>query len=121
MSSKLFNTRMEEDIKIRSYYGKFIFNSHFLVFLMIAGGVLLYTLLGLRETLSPSIYIDTLCALLMALVLLPKFRTLLKEADMLFLPPYEKRMTAYFKRADIYSRSEERRVGKGCRERTVIG
>ena len=105
MSSKLFNTRMEEDIKIRSYYGKFIFNSHFLVFLMIAAGVLLYTLLGLRETLSPSLYLDTLCALLMAVVLLPKYRTLLKEADMLFLPPYEKKMTAYFKRADIYSLS----------------
>ena len=105
MSSKLFNTRMEEDVKIRSYYGKFIFNSHFLVFLMIAGGVLLYTLLGLRETLSPSIYIDGLCALLMAAVLLPKYRTLLKEADMLFLPPYEKKMTGYFKRADIYSLS----------------
>lgn len=105
MSSKLFNTRMEEDIKIRSYYGKFIFNSHFLVFLMIAGGVLLYTLLGLRETLSPSIYIDALCAILMAVVLLPKYRTLLKEADMLFLPPYEKKMTAYFKRANLYSLS----------------
>lgn len=105
MSSKLFNTRMEEDVKIRSYYGKFIFNSHFLVFLMIAAGVLLYTLLGLRETLSPSLYIDTLCALLMAAVLLPKYRTLLKEADMLFLPPYEKKMSAYFKRADIYSLS----------------
>lgn len=105
MSSKLFNTRMEEDIKIRSYYGKFIFNSHFLVFLMIAGGVLLYTLLGLRETLSPSIYIDALCAILMAVVLLPKYRTLLKEADMLFLPSYEKKMTAYFKRANLYSLS----------------
>lgn len=105
MSSKLFNTRMEEDVKIRSYYGKYIFNSHFLVFMMIAGGVLLYTLLGLRETLSPSVYIDALCALLMAAVLLPKYRTLLKEADMLFLPPYEKKMTAYFKRADIYSLS----------------
>lgn len=105
MSSKLFNTRMEEDVRIRSYYGKFIFNSHFLVFLMIAAGVLLYTLLGLRETLQPSIYLDLLCAVLMSVVLLPKYRTLLKEADMLFLPPYEKKMTAYFKRADIYSLS----------------
>src|SRR5699024_9217498 len=100
MGSKLLNTRMEEDIKIMSYYVKFIFNSHFLVFLMIAGVVLLYTLLGLRETLSPSIYIDALCAILMAVVLLPKYRTMLKEADMLFLPPYEKKMTAYFKRAN---------------------
>ena len=41
----------------------------------------------------------------MAVVLLPKYRTLLKEADMLFLPPYEKKMTAYFKRANLYSLS----------------
>lgn len=105
MSSKLFNKRMEEDVKIRSYYGKFIFNSHFLVFLMIASGVFLYSLLGLRETLNPSIYIDMLCAFLLSVVLLPKYRTLLKEADMLFLPPYEKHMRTYFKRANIYSLS----------------
>ena len=105
MSNQLFNRRMEEDVKIRSYYGKFIFNSHFLVFLMLASGVFLYSLLGLRETLEPSIYIDLICALLLSFVLLPKYRTLLKEADMLFLPPYEKHMTAYFKRVNIYSLS----------------
>lgn len=105
MSKALFEGRMTEDIKLRSYYGKFIFNSHFLVFLMIAAGVMLYTLLGLRETLNPGIYIDLICAVILAIVINPKYRSLLKEADMLFLPPYEKHMTTYFKRADIYSLS----------------
>ena len=105
MSKSLFESRMTEDVKIRSYYGKFIFNSHFLVFLMIAAGVLLYTLLSLRESLNPSIYIDVLSAIILAVVLNPKYRTLLKEADMLFLPPYEKHMDNYFKGAKIYSLS----------------
>ncbi len=105
MSKALFEGRMTEDIKLRSYYGKFIFNSHFLVFLMIAAGVMLYTLLGLRETLSPGIHIDLICAIVLSIFINPKYRSLLKEADMLFLPPYEKHMTAYFKRADIYSLS----------------
>lgn len=66
---------------------------------MIAAGVLLYTLLSLRESLNPSIYIDVLSAIILAVVLNPKYRTLLKEADMLFLPPYEKHMDNYFKGA----------------------
>lgn len=103
MPDTLFKPRMNADIKRRSYYSKFIFNSHFLIFLTIAGGVFLYSLLGLLQTLESSIWLDMIAALLMSMLLLPGYRSLLKPADGIFLLPYETRMDAYFKDAGRYS------------------
>ena len=105
MPDHLFKPRMNEDISRRSYYGKFIFNSHFLIFLTIAAGAFLYTLLGALQTIEYSIWLDITAALIMSLLVLPGYRSLLKEADGLFLLPYEKRMGGYFKNADRYSLS----------------
>ncbi len=103
MPDTLFKPRMNADIKRRSYYSKFIFNSHFLIFLTIAGGVFLYSLLGVLQTLEPSIWLDMTAALFMGILLLPGYRSLLVSADGIFLLPYEKRMTLYFKDSDRYS------------------
>lgn len=103
MKAPLYKSRIEDDIKIRSYYGKYIFNSHFLIFLTIAAGVFLYSLLGILSTMEPTIYLDLIAALIMSLLLLPKYRSLLKEADVLFLPPYEKNMKKYFSYTSQYS------------------
>ncbi|WP_052254396.1 ABC transporter permease [Salinicoccus sp. YB14-2] len=103
MKAPLYKNRIEDDIKIRSYYGKYIFNSHFLIFLTIAAGVFLYSLLGILSTMEPTIYLDLIAALIMSLLLLPKYRSLLKEADVLFLPPYEKNMKKYFSYTSQYS------------------
>lgn len=103
MKAPLYKGRIEDDIKIRSYYGKYIFNSHFLIFLTIAAGVFLYSLLGLLSTMEPTIYLDLIAAFIMSILLLPKYRSLLKEADVLFLPPYEKHMKKYFSYTSQYS------------------
>lgn len=103
MKAPLYKSRIEDDIKIRSYYGKYIFNSHFLIFLTIAAGVFLYSLLGILSTMEPTIYLDLIAALIMSVLLLPKYRSLLKEADVLFLPPYEKNMKKYFSYTSQYS------------------
>lgn len=103
MKAPLYKSRIEDDIKIRSYYGKYIFNSHFLIFLTIAAGVFLYSLLGILSTMEPTIYLDLIAALIMSVLLLPKYRSLLKEADVLFLPPYEKNMKRYFSYTSQYS------------------
>lgn len=103
MKAPLYKARIEDDIKIRGYYGKYIFNSHFLIFLTIAAGVFLYSLLGLLSTMEPTIYLDLIAAIIMSLLLLPKYRSLLKEADVLFLPPYEKNMKKYFSFTRQYS------------------
>lgn len=103
MPDSLFKPRMNADIQRRSYYSKFIFNSHFLIFLSLAAGVFLYTLLGVLQTLDPSIWLDMIAALLMSVLLLPGYRSLLKPADGIFLLPYEERMDGYFKDATRYS------------------
>ncbi len=103
MKAPLYKSRIEDDIKIRSYYGKYIFNSHFLIFLTIAAGVFLYSLLGLLSSMEPTIYLDVIAALMMSVLLLPKYRSLLKEADVLFLPPYEINMKKYFSYTSQYS------------------
>lgn len=103
MPDNLFKPRLNEDIRRRSYYSKFIFNSHFLIFLTIAGGVFLYSLLGILQTLEPSVWLDLIASALIALFLLPGYRSLLKPADGIFLLPYETRMEPYFKNAGRYS------------------
>ncbi|MFC3418493.1 ABC transporter permease [Salinicoccus hispanicus] len=103
MSDQLFRGRMNEDIARRSYYGKFIFNSHFLIFLTITAGFFLYSLLSLLETLEPSAWLDVIAAFLVSTLLIPTYRTLLKEADGIFLLPYEAKFGKYLSAADRYS------------------
>ncbi|GAB3062220.1 ABC transporter permease [Salinicoccus sesuvii] len=103
MSDQLFRNRMSEDVSRRSYYGKFIFNSHFLIFLTITAGFFLYSLLTLLQTLEPSRWLDMVAALLTSIMLIPAYRTLLKEADGIFLLPYEARLGKYLASADRYS------------------
>ena len=78
MWTDLFKTRMDKDISKRAYYMKFIFNSHFLIFLTIALGAFFYSLFGLRETLVGNIYVDMLVAVLIAFSITPTYRSLLK-------------------------------------------
>ncbi|WP_017549224.1 ABC transporter permease [Salinicoccus carnicancri] len=103
MPDNLFRPRVNEDIRRRSYYGKFIFNSHFLIFLTIAGGVFIYSLLGILQTLEPSVWLDLIASAVVALFLLPGYRSLLKPADGIFLLPYETHMGTYLKNAGRYS------------------
>lgn len=103
MFRNLFKSRVEEDIKVRTYYSKYIFNSHFILFLSIAAGVLLYTLLGLRDDLRGNIYVDLVAAILMSVSIMPVYRSLLKEADVIFLTPVEKDLGNYFKSSRVYS------------------
>lgn len=103
MPGTLYSKRIDKDVRLRSYYGKFIFNSHFLIFLTIAAGVFLYTLLGFLQDIEPNVWLDIIASLLISISVFPKFRSLLVQADQIFLPPYEDHMHDYFKRMAAYS------------------
>lgn len=103
MWTDLFKTRMDKDISKRMYYMKFIFNSHFLIFLTIALGAFFYSLFELRDVLHNNIYVDMLVAVLVALSITPTYRSLLKEADLIFLVPVEDELNGYFKGTERYS------------------
>lgn len=103
MAGGLYRERIDKDVSIRSYYGKFIFNSHFLVFLAIAGGFFLYSLLLFVAGAEYNIWFDIIPSVLVGCLIMTKYRSLLKQADQVFLPPFEKHMSAYFKRMATYS------------------
>lgn len=102
-SKQLFNTRLREDVNRRTYYSKYIFNSHFLLFLTITIGIFVYSLVGYLQNAEPSMWFLVIGSVIAALGTLPNYRSLLKDADGLFLLPYEKEMTKYFGRAMQYS------------------
>lgn len=102
-SRQLFNTRLREDVNRRTYYSKFIFNSHFLLFLTITIGIFVYSLIGYLQNAEPSMWFLVIASIITALGTLPSYRSLLKDADGLFLLPYEAHMTKYFQRALQYS------------------
>lgn len=102
-SKQLFNTRLREDVNRRTYYSKYIFNSHFLLFLTITIGIFVYSLIGYLQNAEPSMWFLVIGSILTALGTLPSYRSLLKDADGLFLLPYETHMTKYFRSALQYS------------------
>lgn len=102
-SKQLFNTRVKEDIGLRAYYSKYIFNSHFLLFLTITIGVLIYSLVGFIQDAEPSIWYLLIGSIVLSLSVMPSYRSLLKEADGLFLLPYESHMKTYFQGTLRYS------------------
>lgn len=104
-SKKLFRDRLNHEVKTRAYYSKYIFNSHFLLFLTITLGVFVYSLFGYLQTIEPNIYLVIVSAVLTGLFVLPGHRSLLKTADGLFLLSYEQHMRKYFQNTDRFSLS----------------
>ena len=99
----LFNQRYDAIKKEKRYYNKFIFNGHFTVFLVILLGAFI---LGYGQWLQhiPK-YIDYafFASIAIALTSIFPFRTFLKDADKLFLLPFEKNMNDYIKLGVRYS------------------
>ncbi|MCJ1656060.1 ABC transporter permease [Staphylococcus sp. NRL 16/872] len=99
----LFQQRHKAIRKEKSYYNKFIFNGHFSVFLLILLGAFI---LGYGQWLKhiPS-HIDyaLFASLILAITSIFPIRTFLKDADRLFLLPFEKHMKAYMSLSLRYS------------------
>ncbi|MDG0838552.1 ABC transporter permease [Staphylococcus equorum] len=102
-AKQLFNTRKQEISKEKQYYNKFIFNGHFSVFLVIMFGAFL---VGYGDWLQPiphDFNYALIASIVVALTSMFPIRTLLKDADRLFLLPFEKHMSEYMKHSLIYS------------------
>lgn len=100
----IWQSRLNDHItELRSYL-KYMLNDHLLfVFIFLsAGGALAYQdWLENMPKNFPTIFIMT--AVFTILVLNSSVRTLLKEPDVVFLLPMEKKMSTYFKQAFVYS------------------
>ncbi|EKU46571.1 ABC transporter permease EcsB [Staphylococcus massiliensis] len=100
---KLFKERRRKIQQEQMYYNKFIFNGHFLMFLMILFGAFI---LGYGEWLKDipkGIHYALYSSIALAITSLFPIRSLLKDADKLFLLPYEKHMMQYMRQSLMYS------------------
>lgn len=102
-AKQLFNERRQAINKEKRYYNKFIFNGHFSVFIVIMLGAFIMGYGGWLKHIPKGINYALIASLVLAITSMFPLRTLLKDADRLFLLPFEKHMTDYMKSSFIYS------------------
>ncbi|ARJ50095.1 ABC transporter permease EcsB [Staphylococcus lutrae] len=102
-AQQLFHERLSAHRKEKNYYNKFIFNGHFSVFLVVLIGAFI---LGYGQWLQhmPSNINYALCvSVVLSMTSIFPLKTLLQDADRLFLLPFEKKMAAYIQKSVIHS------------------
>ncbi|MGO3050975.1 ABC transporter permease [Staphylococcus casei] len=102
-AKQLFSKRKQEIKKEKSYYNKFIFNGHFSVFLVIMLGAFILGYGDWLKAIPKGVNYALIASVILAITSMFPIRTLLKDADRLFLLPFEKHMTDYMKHSLLYS------------------
>lgn len=102
-AKQLFSKRKQEINKEKSYYNKFIFNGHFSVFLVIMLGAFILGYGDWLKAIPKGVNYSLIASIVLAITSMFPIRTLLKDADRLFLLPFEKHMTDYMKHSLLYS------------------
>ncbi|MDN6232894.1 MAG: ABC transporter permease, partial [Staphylococcus simulans] len=100
---ELFNQRRTAISKEKAYYNKFIFNGHFSVFLLILFGAFILGYGNWLKHIPSGIPYALLASIAVAVISIFPLRTLFKEADRLFLLPFERHMRSYLNYSIIYS------------------
>ncbi|MBO1512907.1 ABC transporter permease [Metabacillus bambusae] len=101
---EIWKTRVNHHINETRAYLKYMLNDHLLfVFIFLAaGGAITYQ--KWLETLSPNFPAILIMTIIFSLIVISSnVRTLLIEADMVFLLPMEHKLKSYFKKAFSYS------------------
>ncbi|RIP33989.1 ABC transporter permease [Staphylococcus gallinarum] len=102
-AKQLFIKRKREITKEKQYYNKFIFNGHFSVFLVILLGAFIMGYAGWLQSIPKGINYALIAGVIMAVISIFPIRTLLKDADRLFLLPFERHMSVYMRQSIGYS------------------
>ncbi|WAE40424.1 ABC transporter permease [Staphylococcus pasteuri] len=102
-ATTLFRKRQKAIRKEKNYYNKFIFNGHFTVFLLILFGAFIMGYGEWLKHIPQHIDYALITSIIIALLSLFPLRTLLKEADQIFLLPFEKYMKRYMTLSINYS------------------
>lgn len=83
-ATTLFNKRLHALRKEKNYYNKFIFNGHFMVFLLILLGAFIFGYGEWLKHIPTNINFSLIAAVIVALTSIFPMRPLLKEADKIF-------------------------------------
>ncbi|MGK9043363.1 ABC transporter permease EcsB [Mammaliicoccus vitulinus] len=99
----LYNLRQKEEVLEKLNYNKFIFNGHFLIFLTIMLGAFALGYSNWLKDIPQNINYRLIVSLVLSICSIFPIRTLFREADKLYLLPFEKHLSTYIKKAIIYS------------------
>lgn len=102
-AKQLFSARKNAIAKEKRYYNKFIFNGHFSVFLVILLGAFILGYGDWLKSIPKNINYALIASVIVAITSMFPLRTLLKDADRLFLLPFEKHMSIYISYSLNYS------------------
>lgn len=102
-ATTLFRTRHKAIRIEKNYYNKFIFNGHFSVFLVILLGAFILGYGQWLQHIPKHIDYALFASILLAITSIFPIRTFLKDADCIFLLPFEKNMKDYMKLSIQYS------------------
>ncbi|EGQ4414625.1 TPA: ABC transporter permease [Staphylococcus pseudintermedius] len=100
---QLFRERLNAERKEKNYYNKFIFNGHFSVFLVILLGAFILGYSQWLKNVPEGINYALWVSMVLSITSIFPLKTLLEDADRLFLLPFERQMKAYMCDSIIFS------------------
>ncbi|MDC5694688.1 ABC transporter permease [Mammaliicoccus sciuri] len=99
----LYKIRQREEVLEKMNYNKFIFNGHFLIFLTIMIGAFALGYSNWLKDIPQNINYRLIFSVILSICSIFPMRTFFREADKLYLLPFEKHLTLYIRKALTYS------------------
>lgn len=99
----LYKVRQREEVLEKMNYNKFIFNGHFLIFLTIMIGAFALVYSNWLKDIPQNINYRLIFSVILSICSIFPMRTFFREADKLYLLPFEKHLTLYIRKALTYS------------------
>ncbi|QPW10955.1 ABC transporter permease EcsB [Mammaliicoccus sciuri] len=99
----LYKVRQREEVLEKMNYNKFIFNGHFLIFITIMIGAFALGYSNWLKDIPQNITYRLIFSVILSICSIFPMRTFFREADKLYLLPFEKHLTLYIRKALTYS------------------
>lgn len=99
----LYKVRQREEVLEKMNYNKFIFNGHFLIFITIMIGAFALGYSSWLKDIPQNINYRLIFSVILSICSIFPMRTFFREADKLYLLPFEKHLTLYIRKALTYS------------------
>ncbi|MEB8132496.1 ABC transporter permease EcsB [Mammaliicoccus sciuri] len=99
----LYKVRQREEVLEKMNNNKFIFNGHFLIFITIMIGAFALGYSNWLKDIPQNINYRLIFSVILSICSIFPMRTFFREADKLYLLPFEKHLTLYIRKALTYS------------------
>lgn len=99
----LYKVRQREEVLEKMNFNKFIFNGHFLIFITIMIGAFALGYSNWLKDIPQNINYRLIFSVILSICSIFPMRTFFREADKLYLLPFEKHLMVYIRKALTYS------------------